>query len=150
MVISNPILRLRWVAVLATFMTILGCPASPDAQVAVRELLMVACVESHEEARYTNSGDSSGGTSELVYLAQGMIIAYQELISSRSASTCNFEPSCSEYARRSLETHSPIVGLLKISDRLQRCHGLPGMTRHYEMDHSTGRLSDPVEQGTAN
>jgi putative component of membrane protein insertase Oxa1/YidC/SpoIIIJ protein YidD len=47
---------------------------------------------------------------------------YQTLISPSQGDVCNFEPSCSHFARSSIEEYGIVWGTLMASDRLQRCN----------------------------
>jgi uncharacterized protein len=55
-------------------------------------------------------------------LAQGLIRAYQLLISPLLQPSCRFEPSCSHYAQEAIATHGAGRGLLLTMHRLLRCH----------------------------
>jgi hypothetical protein len=47
---------------------------------------------------------------------------YQTLISPSQGDVCNFEPSCSHFAKASIEEYGMVWGALMASDRLQRCN----------------------------
>lgn len=51
-----------------------------------------------------------------------LILAYQRYVSPYMAPSCRFYPTCSEYARQSLEKYGVCKGLVKICGRLCRCH----------------------------
>jgi putative membrane protein insertion efficiency factor len=56
-----------------------------------------------------------------------LIRVYQRLVSPLLGSVCRFEPSCSAYALRCLETHGAARGSLLSVTRLCKCHPLhPG------------------------
>ena len=85
------------------------------------------------------------GAAQLGYLVLG---TYQTFISSQDVPACNFYPSCSHFAQDAL-VHAPFpVNLFLISDRLQRCNGLPGKERFYPFDPRTGRFRDPITNYT--
>ncbi|WP_328985705.1 membrane protein insertion efficiency factor YidD [Thiorhodovibrio winogradskyi] len=52
---------------------------------------------------------------------RGLIRAYQLCLSPMLGPHCRFHPSCSEYARTSLELHGPILGLGLAIRRILRC-----------------------------
>jgi hypothetical protein len=61
----------------------------------------------------------------MTYLARAFVAPirlYQRLISPIVGARCRFEPSCSEYAARSILRHGPIRGLYLSIRRLVRCH----------------------------
>lgn len=58
----------------------------------------------------------------LVLLLSCILRAYQMVISPSLGPACRFEPSCSEYARQSIERHGAAVGLWRAVRRLLRCH----------------------------
>lgn len=71
------------------------------------------------------------GKNELVVTASLLFLFYKEFISSQDIDACVFHPSCSVYAMECLkEEKNPLEAVLKISDRLTRCHPLasPGHT----------------------
>jgi len=54
----------------------------------------------------------------------GTIRAYQLLISPHLGQCCRFYPSCSDYARQSIERHGPLKGLSLTTKRILRCNPL--------------------------
>ncbi len=55
-------------------------------------------------------------------ILQGLIRAYQLVISPLLQPSCRFEPSCSHYAQEAIATHGAARGLLLTTHRLLRCH----------------------------
>jgi uncharacterized protein len=55
-------------------------------------------------------------------LLQGMIRAYQVLISPLLLPSCRFLPTCSEYACEAIGRHGALRGLALAACRLARCH----------------------------
>jgi len=55
-------------------------------------------------------------------VALGAITIYQRLVSPLLPSACRFAPTCSEYARISLEEYGLLHGLGLATWRLMRCH----------------------------
>ncbi|MEO0272209.1 MAG: membrane protein insertion efficiency factor YidD [candidate division WOR-3 bacterium] len=49
---------------------------------------------------------------------------YQMTISIVQGDVCNFHPSCSRYGAESIKRFGFLKGMLKASDRIQRCHGM--------------------------
>ena len=70
---------------------------------------------------------------------------YQTLISPSQGDVCNFAPSCSHFAKSSIEEYGLVWGSLMASDRLQRCNpwALGSFDKYY-----TGikghKIHDPV------
>jgi putative membrane protein insertion efficiency factor len=71
---------------------------------------------------------------------------YQTLISPSQGDVCNFSPSCSHFARQSIDSHGIFWGSLMASDRLLRCN--PWVHQSFEKyyvgikDH---KFYDPIE-----
>lgn len=53
-----------------------------------------------------------------------LIRAYQHLAPPLMRGSCRFSPSCSEYARESVERHGFVRGLSLAARRVARCHPL--------------------------
>jgi putative membrane protein insertion efficiency factor len=51
-----------------------------------------------------------------------LVAAYQRLISPFLPRCCRFYPSCSTYAKESIEKHGPWRGLARSIRRISRCH----------------------------
>jgi len=69
------------------------------------------------------------------------IKVYQKAFSSVRSVGCQFDPSCSEYARQAIRRHGLLLGSALAADRLNRCNG--GAPKLYRRTPS-GRLLDPV------
>jgi putative component of membrane protein insertase Oxa1/YidC/SpoIIIJ protein YidD len=84
-------------------------------------------------------------TSEFKMFFMMALRGYQLFISSQDMPICNFKPSCSRFSQAAFRQAGLFQGFLLTSDRLQRCNGLPGMLRHYELIPGLRRFLDPVE-----
>ena len=57
-------------------------------------------------------------------LLDGALKTYQATLSPLLGQRCRFHPSCSEYARESIQVHGALRGLWLATKRLARCHPL--------------------------
>lgn len=55
-------------------------------------------------------------------LLQGLIRAYQYLLSPWLGNNCRFVPSCSEYAHLAIARHGALKGSWHAARRIARCH----------------------------
>lgn len=55
-------------------------------------------------------------------LLQGVVRAYQFVLSPHIPSSCRYTPSCSEYAIQALDKYGAIRGTILAVHRLLRCH----------------------------
>ncbi|MGB9812599.1 MAG: membrane protein insertion efficiency factor YidD [Thermovenabulum sp.] len=51
-----------------------------------------------------------------------LIIVYQRYISPIKPKSCRFYPTCSEYAKLSIEKYGVVKGTIKAIKRVLRCH----------------------------
>ncbi len=74
------------------------------------------------------------------------IKAYQTLISPSQGDVCNFTPSCSHFAKQSVEAHGIFWGSLMASDRLLRCNpwAHQSLFKHYR-EIKENKFHDPVQ-----
>lgn len=80
---------------------------------------------------------------EYIWLLSKLFLIYKNHISSQDSGSCNFKPSCSEYAMISVKELGPVKGILNGFDRLTRCH--PGIRGDYPLDkENLLMLSDPL------
>ena len=71
-------------------------------------------------------------TSELKFVATGLIRLYQKFVSSQDGSTCNFHPTCSRFGMACIQEYGVLRGILLTADRLLRCNG--SQSQHYHKD----------------
>ncbi|MEN6321357.1 MAG: membrane protein insertion efficiency factor YidD [Syntrophaceae bacterium] len=69
-----------------------------------------------------SAGSQKIETSCLRVTLFGAIQFYQKRISPVRESNCGFRPSCSHYARISIQEQGPVVGIMMTADRLTRCN----------------------------
>jgi putative membrane protein insertion efficiency factor len=81
--------------------------------------------------------------SPLGFVGNSILTIYQTLVSSQDSKVCNFQPSCSHFARQAINRAGFIKGSLMASDRLLRCH--PGAFGQYRFDPENQKSIDPVE-----
>ncbi len=74
--------------------------------------------------------------------------AYQLVISPHFPSSCNFEPTCSDYAIQALERYGAFRGSILAAHRIFRCH--PWGSHGYDPPlWYSERLSEPQGEGGA-
>ncbi|MDP2423662.1 MAG: membrane protein insertion efficiency factor YidD [Bacteroidales bacterium] len=99
----------------------------------------ISIIKKHITAEaFTKSKDYS---EYLGSIAGSVFFFYKHVFSSQDYNSCNFTPSCSEYAIQSIQKQGLLAGLLNSFDRLTRCHGLS--VSKYHLDPHTHRLIDP-------
>ena len=81
-------------------------------------------------------------TSELKFVATGLIRLYQKFISSQDGPTCNFCPSCSRFGMGCIQEYGVLRGVLLAADRLLRCNG--SKSQYHHKDPITGKYIDPI------
>jgi putative component of membrane protein insertase Oxa1/YidC/SpoIIIJ protein YidD len=57
----------------------------------------------------------------VTYVSAGALFVYQNVISQQIQANCNYEISCSEFTKRSIEEHGFIKGLLTGLNQLTNC-----------------------------
>ena len=123
---------------------ILGFSLGTKAQHLHKDILQAAHLfEPEKKENYSIHLKQSKNEAEVT--ASLMFLFYKEFISSQDIDACVFYPSCSVYSMECLEQEkNTAVALMKISDRLMRCHPLAS-TKLYPIDKKTGKLYDPVK-----
>ncbi len=86
-----------------------------------------------------------GRSNDIKIIFLGILRGYQVAISSQDKPSCAFHPSCSSFGRLALKEAGLVRGMLLTGDRLQRCHGLPGTLKNYEISREHNRLADPLQ-----
>jgi hypothetical protein len=71
-----------------------------------------------------------------------LLLFYQNIISTQDQPSCNFTPTCSQYAKEAIQKHGPL-GIFIAADRLHRCNGMG--KGYYPIDPETGKLYDPLD-----
>lgn len=71
---------------------------------------------------------------------------YQRMISPSQGDVCNFSPSCSHFAKMSIENYGIIWGSLMASDRLLRCNpwAYQSFDKHY-LEIKDHKFYDPID-----
>ncbi|UCG30755.1 MAG: membrane protein insertion efficiency factor YidD [candidate division WOR-3 bacterium] len=71
---------------------------------------------------------------------------YQNLISPSQGDVCNYSPSCSHFARQSIDRYGIFWGSLMASDRLLRCNpwAYQSFDKHY-VGIKEHKFYDPIE-----
>jgi len=60
---------------------------------------------------------------------------------------CNFEPTCSQFAKQAIDRYGPGVGILMAADRLERCNPYAQFyVGSYYQGITDGTMNDPVEE----
>ena len=70
------------------------------------------------------------------------LLFYQNIISTQDQPSCNFTPTCSQFAKEAIRKYGPL-GIFIAADRLHRCNGMG--KEYYPVDPETGKLYDPLE-----
>lgn len=74
-----------------------------------------------------------------------LIRFYQKHISPIDGARCPMHPTCSEYARKAIEKHGPVIGWIMACDRLVRCgRDEVRLSRKVRVNGET-KVYDPVE-----
>ena len=81
-------------------------------------------------------------TSELKFVATGLIRLYQKFISSQDGPTCNFTPTCSRFGMGCIQEYGVVRGILLAADRLLRCND--SQSTYHHRDDATGKYLDPI------
>ncbi len=56
------------------------------------------------------------------YIALGLLRLYKFVLSPLLPAACRYQPTCSEYARESVERYGALRGTVMAARRLSRCH----------------------------
>ncbi len=83
-------------------------------------------------------------TNEAVLGGMLLIRAYQLFLSPHIGQSCNFHPSCSQYAIEAVKKYGFALGVLMASDRLGRCNGRS--LGFYPLHVQSGKRFDPPER----
>jgi putative component of membrane protein insertase Oxa1/YidC/SpoIIIJ protein YidD len=69
---------------------------------------------------------------------------YKDFISPNDLNSCSFYPSCSTFAVEAVKKKGFFSGILKASDRLQRCNGSKHKREWHVKELKSDRYFDPV------
>ncbi len=132
----------------ATLLTLITIGTIVNAQTSTRTLFLETIETAQAQIITTTTTETTATDfwykSGLAQLGVVILSSYQQIISSQDIPACNFYPSCSHFAQEAL-THAPFPqNVLLISDRLQRCNGLPGKDFYYPFLPDKGRYYDPI------
>ncbi len=92
------------------------------------------------------------GYDALSVSGEWMIGAYKAVLSPlQGTNVCNFQPTCSQFARAAIKTQGFLPGVLIGADRLMRCNTLAWSyyDSYYRGDVVSGRMPDPVANHVA-
>ena len=84
-------------------------------------------------------------TNPVTIVSSSAFSLYQKLISPSQGDVCNFSPSCSHFAKRSIEKYGILWGSLMASDRLLRCN--PWANESFDTYYSgikNHKIHDPI------
>ena len=112
------------------------CQSTFDISLLEQKYTLPAEQHSHNVSQLKNTGN------EVEFIITGSFLFYKEFISSQDISSCNFTPSCSEYALQAVNSQGIIVGVINFLDRFTRCNGLNA--ENYSFSKDKKLLSDPV------
>ncbi len=135
---------MKIIALLINFLCILVLfPFTCDGQ--INRDLKYASTLFVPEKKVNYSELAKGSKNEIESTFSLVFLFYKKFISSQDIDACVFYPSCSVYAIECIHHEkSKIVAVLKISDRLLRCHPLQSKNS-YKIDKLTGKFFDPIE-----
>jgi hypothetical protein len=95
-----------------------------------------------KEKAVHSGGSQKIETSCLTTAFLGGVQFYQRRIAPVRGIECGFRPSCSNYARISIQEQGPVIGLMMTADRLTRCNIWKGPGPDYPL-LPNGKLFDP-------
>ncbi len=91
---------------------------------------------------YNKAQEHLSGDNEVQFLVTNTFLFYKRYISSQDISSCNFTPSCSEYAIQAVKSQGIVIGVINFFDRFTRCNGLNA--ENYSFSKDKKLLFDPV------
>jgi len=106
----------------------------------VKDIALVKNIfNTNEQIAKLNTGTTKN---PVQYLFTGLFVFYKKCISSQDYPSCNFTPSCSEYALKVIKKKGLVIGLFAAFDRLSRCNH--PYADGYEIDINTHKLKDDL------
>ncbi len=85
-------------------------------------------------------------STELQFTASLLLKTYKLFLSSQDVASCAFEPSCSEFAFKAIESEGFLKGIILSADRLSRCNKFS--PENYLINEINGLFIDPVDNHT--
>lgn len=76
----------------------------------------------------------------------GLMYLYQNAISQQLSANCLYQPSCSEFSKRSIAHFGIFKGVFLSADRITRCNKIAGLDIHpLTMDEDTHKSKNPID-----
>ena len=73
----------------------------------------------------------------------GLLYVYQNTLSQQFSATCLYQPSCSEFSKKSIHEYGLLKGLFLSADRVSRCNRIAATGIH-PLRIENNKVSDPV------
>jgi putative component of membrane protein insertase Oxa1/YidC/SpoIIIJ protein YidD len=80
-----------------------------------------ASINKPEKRKWLSFKKKSAYLNPLNYLGEGMLFVYQNIFSEQIQASCNYEVSCSEFTKLSIQTSGFFIGTLKGFNQLSEC-----------------------------
>lgn len=76
----------------------------------------------------------------------GLMHLYQNTISQQLSATCIYQPTCSEFGKRSIKRYGMLKGVFLAADRITRCNKIAALDIHpLTFDEQTHKSKDPIK-----
>ena len=134
-----------WAVALACLLPLLFSSVAADnlKDVVLDDLDLILEATNARTVFVEDAGKTKREISPIGFVAGGLLTIYQKTISSQDRSVCNFNPSCSRFAREAISQVGMLRGSLMAADRILRCH--PYSLHYYHKNPDSRRVLDPVE-----
>lgn len=137
---------IRWVHIALVFVT-----CSSYAQILNTDTLLKSNLEVYQfnknKPRAVLSFQNSSfwyKINPLTYTSAGLMFGYQRLISQQLGAECAFENSCSQHAKKAIERHGLLVGVILGFYQLQSCTPKTGYDFPPHAINQNGAIINPV------